>query len=102
VLPEQAEPLPRAQILAALTVGTEIIRLRRIARRIHLGAVLEPVARGQSVLAAERLARVYDALAIVPGAGLRASITLRAQGSIRGIAEALAQHAAYFDSEPSW
>ncbi|MEA2770044.1 MAG: hypothetical protein QOD93_3006 [Acetobacteraceae bacterium] len=105
-LPEQAEPVQRAQLLAALSVGTEIIRLRRVARRIHLGVgldvALEPLARGQSVLAAERLARVYDALAIVPGAGLRASVTLRAQGSIRGIAEALAQHAAYFDSESSW
>jgi uncharacterized membrane protein YccC len=105
-LPEQAEPVQRAQLLAALSVGTEIIRLRRVARRIHLGlaldVALEPVAQGQSALAAERLARVYDALAIVPGAGLRASGTLRAQGSIRGIAEALAQHAAYFDSEPSW
>jgi uncharacterized membrane protein YccC len=105
-LPEQAEPLQRAQILAALSAGTEIIRLRRIARRIHLGlaldVALEPVAQGQSELAVERLAWVYDTLAIVPGTGLRASVTLRAQGRIRGIAETLAQHAAYFDSEPSW
>ena len=34
-LPEQAEPLQRAQLLAALSVGTEIIRLRRIARRFE-------------------------------------------------------------------
>jgi uncharacterized membrane protein YccC len=105
-LPEQAEPLQRAQILAALSAGTEIIRLRRIARRIHLGlaldVALEPVAQGQSALAVERLARVYDTLVIVPGTGLRASVTLRAQGRIRGIAETLAQHAAYFDSESSW
>ena len=105
VLPEQAEPLQRAQILAALSVGTEVIRLRRIARQTHLGVVLDAalntVARGQSVLAAERLARVSDALATIPGAGLRASVTLRAQGSIRAISEALVQHAAYFDSEPS-
>jgi uncharacterized membrane protein YccC len=104
-LPEQVEPLQRAQILAALSAGTEIIRLRRIAHRIHLGAVLdaalETVARGQSVLAAERLARVYDALAMIPGAGLKTSVTLRAQGSIRAISEVLVQHAAYFDSETS-
>jgi uncharacterized membrane protein YccC len=105
VLPEQAEPLQRAQILAALSVGTEIIRLRCIARRIHLGvfldAALETVARGQSVLAAEYLARVYGALATIPGAGLRASDKLRAQGCVRAISDALVQHAAYFDSEPS-
>jgi uncharacterized membrane protein YccC len=104
VLPEQAESLQRAQLLAALSVGTEIIRLRRIARRIHLGVVLdtalETVAHGQSLLSAERLGRVHDDLAIVPGSGQRASVTLRVQGSIRAISEALVQHASYFDSEP--
>jgi len=34
--PEQAEPLQRAQLTAALSVGIEIIRLRRIARRFDL------------------------------------------------------------------
>jgi uncharacterized membrane protein YccC len=103
VLPEQAEPLQRAQLLAALSVGTEIIRLRRIARRVHHGvdidAALEDVARGQSALATERLARIYDALDVVPAIGARGSITLRVQGSIRAICEALVRHAPYFDSE---
>jgi uncharacterized membrane protein YccC len=102
VLPEQAEPLQRAQLLAALSVGTEIIRLRRIARRIHLGvdidAALEGVARRQSALATERLAEIYNALGALPGVGPRARITLRAQGSIRAISEALGRHALYFDS----
>jgi uncharacterized membrane protein YccC len=103
-LPEQAEPLQRAQLLAALSVGTEIIRLRRIARRINLGVVLDSalqtMAHGQSVLSAGRLGGVYDALAIVPDAGQRTSVRLRVQGSIRAISEALVQHASYFDSEP--
>jgi len=103
VLPEQAEPLQRAQLLAALAVGTEIIRLRRIARRIRLGVdidvALEGVALGQSALATERLARIYDGLDVVPAAGARAPITLRVQGSIRAICEALVRHAPYFDSE---
>jgi hypothetical protein len=103
VLPEQAESLQRAQLLAALSVGTEIIRLRRIVRRIHLGvdidAALEGVARGQSAPAAERLARIYDALDVPPGFGPRASIILRAQGSIRAICEAFVRHAPFFDSE---
>ncbi len=103
VLPEQAEPLQRAQLLAALSVGTEIIRLRRIARRIRLGVdidvALEGVALGQSALATERLARIYDGLDVVPAAGARAPITLRVQGSIRAICEALVRHAPYFDSE---
>jgi uncharacterized membrane protein YccC len=103
VLPEQAEPLQRAQLLAALSVGTEIIRLRRIARRIRLGVdidvALEGVARGQSALATERLARIYDGLDLVPAVGASAPITLRVQGSIRAICEALVRHAPYFDSE---
>ena len=103
VLPEQAEPLQRAQLLAALSVGTEIIRLRRIARRIHpdvlLDAALETVARGQSALAAERLSQIYNALEMLSGAGIRASAALRVQGSVRAISEALVQHAVYFDSE---
>jgi uncharacterized membrane protein YccC len=103
VLPEQAEPLQRAQLLAALSVGGEIIRLRRTVRRIHLGAdidaALEGVARRQSAIATERLARIYNALDALPGVGPKAPIILRAQGSIRAISEALVRHAAYFDSE---
>jgi uncharacterized membrane protein YccC len=102
VLPEQAEPLQRAQLLAALSVGTEIIRLRRIARRIDLGvdidAALEGVARRQSALATERLAQIYNALDAPPSVRPRTRITLRAQGSIRAISEALGRHAPYFDS----
>ncbi len=106
VLPEQAEPLQRAQLLAALSVGSEIIRLRRTARRIHLGAdidaALEGVARRQSAIATERLARIYDALDVPPSVGPKAPIILRAQGGIRAISEALVRHAAYFDSEALW
>src|SRR5258705_12848247 len=103
VLPEQAEPLQRAQLLAALSVGGEIIRLRHTGRRIHLSAdidaALEGVARRQSAIATERLARIYNALDALPGVGQKAPIILRAQGSIRAISEALVRHAAYFDSE---
>jgi hypothetical protein len=103
VLPEQAEPLQRAQLLAALSVGSDIIRLRRTARRIHLGAdidvALEGVARRQSAIATERLARIYDALDVPPRVGPKAPIILRAQGGIRAISEALVRHAVYFDSE---
>jgi hypothetical protein len=60
-LPEQVEPLQRA-LLAALSVGTEIIRLRRIARRfdldVELDAALDALARGNSSVATERLGRL--------------------------------------------
>ena len=99
-LPEQAEPLQRAQLMAILSVGTEIIRLRRIARRFDQGAELDTafdaLARGDSSVAIESLARVDQRLAALTGSGARAGF--RARGSILRLSEALAQHAAYFDS----
>jgi uncharacterized membrane protein YccC len=101
-LPEQAEPLQRAQLLAALSVGTEIIRLRGIARRfdlqVELDAALAAVARGDSSVATERLARLDRTLAALPSTWPGARVRLRARASILAMSEALAQHAAYFDS----
>jgi len=98
-LPEQAEPLHRAELMAALSVGAEIIRLRRVAQRFdqdaQLDTALDSLARGDSSVATERLARLDQRLAVLPGRGARAR--LRARSSILAISEALAQHAAYFD-----
>jgi uncharacterized membrane protein YccC len=102
-LPEQAEPLQRAQLVAALSVGTEIIRLRHVARRFdqagELDAALDAVAKGDSSAAAERLAGLDRRLAALPNTRSGARARLRARGSILAVAEALAQHAAYFDSK---
>ncbi len=96
-LPDEAQPLQRSQLLAALSLGTEIIQLRRIARRLDLGlevdTAIETVARGDSRIATARLARLDEALASRPGAAV-----LRARGSILAMSEALTQHAAYFDA----
>jgi uncharacterized membrane protein YccC len=101
-LPEQAEPLQRAQLLAALSVGTEIIRLRRVASRFglraELDAALDALARGDSRAAIERLARYDRKLAGFPGTRPGARVRLRARGSILVMIEAHAQHRAYFDS----
>jgi uncharacterized membrane protein YccC len=97
VLPNAAEPLQRSQLLAALSVGAEIVRLRRICRRFDFGsyldAALEAMARGDSAMTTARLARLDEALAARPGAA-----ALRARSSILGMSEALTQHAAYFDA----
>jgi uncharacterized membrane protein YccC len=94
-LPDAAEPVHRSEMLAALSVGTEIIQLRRIARRMDLGseldAALEALGRGDIALATPRLARLDDALAAHPGAA-----ALRARASILAMTEVLTQHAAYF------
>src|SRR5207244_4989021 len=66
-LPDEAEPLQRAQLVAALSVGTEIIRLRHIARRLDLGAdldeALNALAQASTAVATARLARLDHVLA---------------------------------------
>jgi uncharacterized membrane protein YccC len=103
VLPEQAEPLQRAQLMAALSVGTEIIRLRRIAHRfdqdVELDAALHAVAKGAISAATERLTRLDQSVAALPNTRPGARARLRARSSILAMSEALVQHAAYFDSE---
>jgi uncharacterized membrane protein YccC len=102
-LPEQAEPIDRACLLAALSIGTEVLRLRRIAPRFGvstaLDAALAALARGDSALAIEGLALVDRTLARLPETAPPMAIKLRARGSIRMISEALVQHGAYFDDE---
>jgi hypothetical protein len=101
VLPKQAEPLHRAQLLAGLSLGTEIIRPRRLAHRFYLDAefdaMLDALARGGSA-ANERLVRLDNRLAAaLPGTKAGALVRLRARGNILAMSEALAQHTAYFD-----
>jgi uncharacterized membrane protein YccC len=101
-LPEEADSLQRAQLVAAGSVGAEIISLRRIARRfgrdVGLDAALEGVARGDSAAAAERLARLDRRLAAVPATTPGARSRLRMRGQILAMSETLVRHAAYFDS----
>jgi uncharacterized membrane protein YccC len=102
VLPEEAEPVHAAQLLAALSVGSAIIRLRRIAKRLDLDVELDPVldavARGESAAAIERVARLDQKLATPSSSAAAARLGLRARGSILGMSEALGQHASYFDA----
>jgi uncharacterized membrane protein YccC len=102
-LPAQAEGSQRTRILRVLSVGTEIIRLRRMARRFHLQGVvdtaLRAMARGDGSVAMERLAQLDGLLAapshVTPGAGAR----LRVRGSILAISEALGQQTIPFATE---
>jgi uncharacterized membrane protein YccC len=95
VLPDVGTPLQRAQLLAALSVGNQIIELRRIAHQLDLGAVLDAafaaLARGNTRLAIARLVHLDGVLVAmdVPGA-------LRARASILATSEVLTQHTAYF------
>jgi uncharacterized membrane protein YccC len=94
-LPDEAQPLHRSQLLAALSVATEMIQLRRLVRSPDLGseldAALETLGRGDIALATTRLEQLDDALAARAG-----TAALRARASILAMTEVLTQHAAYF------
>ncbi|MGH8133350.1 MAG: FUSC family protein, partial [Steroidobacteraceae bacterium] len=101
-MPDAAEPLQRAQLVTALSVGNGIIQLRRIAPQLSLdsdlGAALDALAQGNSAIATTRLARLDDRLASLPGTGSETSLALQARGSILAISEAFVAHASYFDA----
>jgi uncharacterized membrane protein YccC len=98
-MPEQARPLQRAQLLAALSLGTEIGLLRPLAGRFGLGGdfdtALAVMARGKSVAAAECLNRLDEALA---GHADSDPDALRGRRSILAILEVLTEYAGYFDA----
>ena len=95
LLPDQAQPLQRSWLTAALSVGTKIIQLRHLCLRFglgfDLGAALEAVAGAECARATEKLAEIEAALA-----ARRGDAVLRARGLILAISTALTQHAAYF------
>jgi uncharacterized membrane protein YccC len=101
-LPDQAEPLQRGRLLAALSVGTEIIHLRQIVSRLgaaaDFDAALEDIARGNSAFAVARLRQLDRRLASSPDTGLESTIGVRARSRILVMSEALSQHASYFDA----
>jgi hypothetical protein len=104
-LPDQATPLQRAQLLAALSVGTEIIGLRQLATHLgttaELDAALDDIALGQSTEAIAQLRQFDDRLASTREPGTEATMALRGRGRILVISEALAEHGAYFDAGAS-
>jgi uncharacterized membrane protein YccC len=99
VLPDQAEPLQRSQLLAAFSVGTQIIQLRHICRRFDLShgldGVLEGVVKGDCAMVSTQLTNLDRVLASRSDLVQEA---LRARSLILAISEALTQHSAYFDA----
>lgn len=99
VMPQEATSLQRAQLLAALSVGSEMVGLRPAALRLGVGADLEhalvALAEGKSSTAIARLARLDAALADNECAEREA---VRARARILTLSEALCEHADYFDA----
>jgi uncharacterized membrane protein YccC len=101
-LPDQAEPLQRARLLAAMSVGSEIIQLRHAAPDLgvvaELDAALAAFAQGRSAIAIARLRQLDRSLTDETDAGPETATALRARSRILVISEALAEHASYFEA----
>jgi hypothetical protein len=102
-MPAQATLLQYAQLLVALSVGSEIIHLRHFARHLghgpKLGAALASIAEGSSAGAIAQLSSLDAVLATEATGGTPSQNVLQARGSILVLSEALTQYAAYFDAE---
>jgi uncharacterized membrane protein YccC len=104
-LSDQAEPLQRAQLLAAASVGIDINCLRHLVSHLgaarELGVALASFARGNSTTAIARLHELDHRLASDPDTGPGTDSALRARGRISAIIDALAEHGAFFDMRAS-
>ena len=100
-MPDQADPVERAELVAASAVGNHIVRLRRVAPRFVPGAAvdtaLQALAEGRSGEAIERLKDIDRQLAALPRAksGSRAVLGLRA--GLLMVCGQLASYPAYYN-----
>ena len=103
-MPEQAEPVERAELVAAVAVGKEIMRLRHVAPRFvpraTVDAALRALAEGRSGAAIERFKDIDRLLAGLPSADSASRLVLRLRASILAISGQLAEFAPYFDDRP--
>ncbi|HKI15298.1 MAG TPA: FUSC family protein [Roseiarcus sp.] len=103
-MPEQAEPVERAALVAAVAVGKYVVRLRRVAPRFVPGAAvdaaLQALAEGRSGEAIERLKDIDRLLAALPRAGPASRILLRLRAGVLAISGQLGEYAPYFDDRP--
>ena len=103
VLPQTAELPHGAQLVAALSLGNEIIRLRRVADQLGIRRDLEPamlaIADGDSRLAVQWLAQADRVLAAPPEHDPDPEARLRARARLCAMTEALTLFADYFDGK---
>jgi len=100
-MPDQAEPVERSQLVAAVAVGKDIVRCRAVAPRFLPAAAvdgaLQALAEGRSGEAMERLKDIDRQLAALPRTEASSRIVLRLRASILAISGQLAEFASYFD-----
>jgi uncharacterized membrane protein YccC len=104
-LPSQAEPLEREQLVAALSVGTDIIQLRHLAPRLglvqELEASLSAFAQGDSAAATVGLTALDQRLASLGETTAESFVVLRERGRVLAVCDALIRHGTYFDAGAS-
>jgi uncharacterized membrane protein YccC len=104
-LPDEAQPVQRAELVSMVAVGKEILRLRHAAPRFipsgALDAALAALADGRSREAGERLMEVDRKLATLPPAWARRRIAMRLRASILAICGQLSEFPSCFDGEPT-
>ena len=100
-MPDQARPVERAELAAAVAVGNEIVWFRHVAPRFAPSAVvdmaLSTLATGRSGEAIERFKEIDRQVAAMPAAQPGRRILLRLRASILVISGQLAQFGSYFD-----
>jgi uncharacterized membrane protein YccC len=100
-LPDSAKPSQRAQLVTALSVGAEIIRLRHISAypgfEIAFADVLDDLADGNIGDATDRLAALDRRLASFTQPPPDRSLAMRTRGRILFLHDALVQHQPYFE-----
>jgi uncharacterized membrane protein YccC len=104
-LPGEASPLQRAQLLAGLAMGLEIVQLRRAGPVLgvspDVAAAVAALGEGRSAIAVDRLYRLDRRLAARSGGGAEAALALRTRGSILAIVETIMEHSSYLDGRAS-
>jgi uncharacterized membrane protein YccC len=105
VLPDEAEPQQRSDLLAALALGRQIIAVRGAAPILRVesdvDAALAALAEGRSANALARLHRLEESLAVRTGARAETSFALRIRSSILAMREIFMDHARYLDGMPA-
>jgi uncharacterized membrane protein YccC len=105
VLPQAAELHQGAQLVAALSLGNEIIRLRRVADRLEIRQQFEPaqyaIADGDSRVAVQWLTQADQILAAPREHDPDPEARLRARARLCAMKEALTLFADYFDGKES-
>jgi uncharacterized membrane protein YccC len=97
-LPDGATSLQRAQLLAAVSLASEIVGLRHLARPLDLEPAFAAVARGDSRAAIAHLARLDAELAARAASGSEFQDLLRVRAGLLAACEVLVEHAAYLDA----